>query len=43
MNNEFYTSVLDIKNLSKGNYIIRLDKKHLKFNAGQFFQLDWKK
>jgi ferredoxin--NADP+ reductase len=39
MNNEFYTSVLGIKNLSKGNYIIRLDKKQLVFNAGQFFSI----
>ena len=43
MNNEFYTSVLDIKNLSKGNYIIRLDKKHMEFNAGQFFSIGLEK
>jgi ferredoxin/flavodoxin---NADP+ reductase len=39
---EFLTSVVDIKNISKGNYIMRLNKKDLHFNAGQFFSIGLK-
>ena len=40
--NEFLTSVVDIKNIGKGNYIMRLNKKDLHFNAGQFFSIGLK-
>ena len=36
--NNFYR-VTEIQNLSRGNYIIKIEKKNLKFTAGQFFSL----
>jgi ferredoxin-NADP reductase len=36
--NNFYR-VIEIQNLSIGNYIIKVEKRDLKFTAGQFFSL----
>ena len=38
-----YTSIIDIIDTSKGNYILRLDKKNIAFNAGQFFSIGHEK
>ena len=34
-----YTNIIDIFNTSKGNYVLRVEKKNIKFNAGQFFSI----
>ena len=34
-----YTNVIDVINTSKGNFILRLEKKNKEFNAGQFFSI----
>lgn len=36
------TEIIKIKNLSKGNYILRLKKKNFDFKAGQFFSIGLK-
>lgn len=41
MNN--FTNVIDVINTSKGNYILRLDKNGINFNAGQFFSIGHEK
>ena len=39
MEKEYLSSVLEVKNLSSGNFILRIEKKQIKFNAGQFFSV----
>ena len=38
-----FTNVIDIINTSEGNYILRLNRKNIKFNAGQFFSIGHQK
>ncbi len=36
---KFHHKVIEIENLSEGNFILKLDKKDIVFKAGQFFSL----
>ena len=40
---DYLTNIIDVINTSKGNYILRLDKKDISFDAGQFFSIGHEK
>ena len=37
--NEYYSKVIDILNMGEGNFILRVERKEINFNPGQFFSI----
>ena len=38
--NEYYSKVTDILNMGEGNFILRVERKEINFNPGQFFSIE---